>query len=282
MNAREAKRVIATVKEIKDLGWFGNQKALDAEFSNLVNLALGETQDWRGLIMGKIPRHIIKEQFLKKIKAGFFNDSRMTKILQQTEFDQAKKFGPKSTVFGWERLTGDNKVKEVFSESKISPTVNRKALEQAEQTIKSFIPYQSLELTSWEDVLADVDKTSPYDMGGLSLDTSKSSGYPFMAKRYKPSDDKSPDDRKQSELAYAHLIKDVHTLWPIAYSGKMIRRLHCRTHLRKTSVGSDPTKQIKKGRLVIAVEKVEAVMGKRFVGPIQQELKKVRIIMEGV
>jgi hypothetical protein len=275
MNARVAKEVIATLKTVRDLGWFGNQRALDTEASNLVNLALGDTQDLRGLIMGRIPRHIIKSQALKIIKARKFGDSRTTKILQSVELEQSGKFGPKSTVFGWEKLKGEEKVTDVFTESKISPEVAISQLKVTVDIIKKFLPHQSIELTPLEDVLKDVDKTAPHDIGGLSLDTSKSSGYPYMARKFKPSDDQDPRDRKQSELAFNNLVNDYNRLWPIAYSGKMIRRLNCRTHLRKTSVGSNPEKQTKKGRLVIAVEKVEAVIGKRYVGPEQQALKDV-------
>jgi hypothetical protein len=277
MNVRVAKRVIAIVGKVKDLGWFGNQKALDTEFSNLVNLALGDSQDLRGLIMGRIPRSVIKQQTLKIIKAQGQEQPKL-KLLRQVELDQSKKIGPKSTVFDWDRLKGEQKVIDVFSESKIHSDVDRGVLDEAQRVLLKFIPENSIKLTDLEDVLKDVDKNSPYDIGGLSLDTSKSSGYPYMARKYKPSDDQSPVDRKQSELAWQQLLKDYHLLWPIAYSGKMIRRLKCRTHLRKTSVGSDPEKQTKKGRLVIAVEKVEAVIGKRYVGPEQQALKKVTFI----
>jgi hypothetical protein len=275
--------VLDATDECVNRGFIANDYAMRKHLSNQINLTLGNSQDWRGLIGKDVPRGVIAKDILQICSRSRSELSPLqNEILQRVEKEQAKKFGSKSTFEGWFKQSALEKVTAVFDSSYLSNDLNRDALDSAGSIMLSYIPAQSLTMTPLEEVLKSSNLGSPSDITGLSLDTSKSSGYPFLAGRYKPGPDQTPNDRMQSELAYNYLMRTYKTFMPQVMKGKLPRRLMCNTHFRIVSVGEEWKGVKKKSRLVIAVEKVEALMGKRWAGPVQQTLKETTFQLKEV
>jgi hypothetical protein len=266
------------VKQGLKEGWYGNAKAINADVSNKVRLVAGNSSDFRGGILGKWTRAQIKKIVLGIVKTISLSDSQQTRVFTAMEVEQAKKFGPKSTYSGWIKMKDMEKVEAINSDKPLSPAVSTQLLDKAFDLLTKYIPEQSLTPLTFDEVMKGGLGTGPVTIESMGLDTNKSSGFPYLAKAYKPNDDQTPEDRRQSELAFQWIKKRFNYLWPKVRSSDFVPRFRCNVHFRVVSVGEKWKDVKKKTRLVIAPSKDETVLGKTYTGPIQQKLKTVTFL----
>jgi hypothetical protein len=194
------------------------------------------------------------------------------------EESQADKFGPKSTYTGWIKMGDMDKVQAINTSKDYSPDVDFDVLDKAFSLISEYIKSQSLELLSFDEIMSGSLNGGPVFLESMGLDTSKSSGFPYLAKAFKPNQELSPADNKQAALAYEWIKKRFRLLKPKLIAGQLVPRFKCSVHYRVVSVGPKWKDVKKKTRLVIAPSKDETALGKSYTGPIQRELKQASFL----
>jgi hypothetical protein len=275
MNVPKAIKLLDSIKEGIRYGWFASQSALNADASNKVRSILGQTQDYRGAILGKLPRAKVKRDILQIVKSKQVGDNAVAEVLQRAEIDQAKKFGPKSTYEGWYENGAMDKLLAINTDKPLSSDIDDKALELSWSTFEAFLAAGSIKSLTFDEVMSGGLGTGPVTIESMGLDTSKSSGYPHMAKSYKPNDNMSNEDRESSAAAYQWIKTRFETLKPRLIRDDYVPRFRCAIYFRITSVGEDWMGNEKKARVIIAVSKDEVVLGKVLTAPIQSSLKHV-------
>lgn len=202
-------------------------------------------------------------------------------ILLDVEASQLENFGPQSQFLPWSE-DGDDKVEAVMSDKPIKPELNRTAMKKALKHISSLLPRGSIHKVS-------LDETVSF-LGGnpvSALDPTKNSGAFSWISNWgrKTADGKSFRDKLQARVVDDIMTRAKQILRRIdsGESWKAIYLPFAATASQRTvSKGMTPLKRKEDGtlpkvkRVVLAMPKVETVLGKTIMIPLQAALAEVR------
>jgi hypothetical protein len=273
-------------------GYFANIQAYNRAKLWMTNLAAGDARDIRSLLFvksdkkgGKAGERESYEDILfhfdaivKASSASNDMPSFIGEALLEAERSQREKVGPKSPSLPWQK-DGPSKVDEIYSDK---PLVirDRNAYKRARERLRELVPSSvKLYAQTIEDALASEAKSSDVDnlSNGNALDTSTNSGPPWWKRGIKPNQQTdSVADYQLKSAIYKWYVQDAHQALDTLKRGKIVHWKAAAAQ-RLTSRGLKPYDP-KSKRLVIAIGKTEAIVGKTWTPSVQNYLKNIRML----
>lgn len=197
------------------------------------------------------------------------------------EEDQLSNFGPQSQFLPWS-LDGDDKVAAVMSNKSPGPSFNEKAYRMACADVSSLLRAGSIHKTSIEETVSFLQGDAK-----TALDPSKNSGAFSWISNWgrATSDGKTFRDATQRAVFNDIMVRAKSVMSAIDHgaSWKSINLVFTGTASQRTvSKGMNPLRRKDDGKLpkvkraVIAMPKIETVLGKTIMIPVQQALTEVR------
>lgn len=199
----------------------------------------------------------------------------VTLINEQLESGNREKIGPKSVYRGFYE-DGPDKLNAVMSDKPIPAELDIKALYRAIDHLVSHVPSQSIRLYDVETVVNTLrEPGAEHDPASPGLDGTTNSGLPFCKSGWRPT-----PEMDVKEARYATLIKKWITSRSKTYFNKLMKgetvEFTAIVGQRIVSRGLDPLHDDKSKRLILALEKPEAVLWKTFTPQTQQALRQVK------
>jgi len=160
------------------------------------------------------------------------------------------------------------KVRQVYSDKPLSLR-NNKAWRSAVDELVSMIATNSCEVSTIEEVL-DRESDNPHEVLGETMDKTKNSGPPHNQTRWKPDDSQGAKARNQSSIAYEYIKSRSHELLESYLKGIPMPLRAMVSH--RVSQNANPEKW---ERVVIAIEKAQAVIGKMYTPQVYAALRQI-------
>jgi hypothetical protein len=184
--------------------------------------------------------------------------------LTAMEQEQRAAVGPKSLFNRW-GAEMEAKVDAVMSDKPLTGEVHLDLLDLALQELGTLIPAGSVKPLPIESVLPSSDNSSGdsdvgYDTN--TLDATTNSGLPYAKKRWIPTPDMPPSVYEETSKVFEYFVTRAKDFISRAYEGKELFPWLGLTAHRLVSKGPDWSHNPKRERLVIALDKAEAMVGK--------------------
>nr|UDL14594.1 MAG: putative RNA-dependent RNA polymerase [Picobirnavirus sp.] len=261
-----------------------SQGALNRLFRWFSRMAAGSTVDLRTpffavRVKGKlqnVPQDTIVQRFQPILKAQLAKEGILGRALIDWEQEHAERVGPMSMFKPW-RADGPDKAKAVFSDKPMLAELDSDAMDRAELRLASLVRAQSVELISLQDAIDGVG-----DDPESGMDTGTNSGLPYVIRPWKDTaeNDTGVFGPSESKLCFEYVVDRVQKLTPVLTEKTWpVTRLpywHAVSGQRLVQKGIKPYSP-KSKRLVIAMPKEEAVLGKRLTVGVMAALKKATI-----
>jgi hypothetical protein len=231
----------------------------------------------RGKGMKFPPRSLIVEILSGKIKGKSSGIAELDEISEKIESKEKDMIGPQSMYLPWD-LDGPKKVDAVMSDKTYPAALDIRALDRAEERLRSEIPSQSVNAISIDEAIrgfpsgADVDEDDLYD----GMDTKTNSGFPDFLFGWFPTSSIKGERLKETEAVFERISSQVSE-----YSSSLnvkdatLATIVCMTFIRLVQRGPKPYDP-KSKRLVIAPPKWNPILGKTFIYPLMQVYRELK------
>lgn len=280
-----------TLVKARRLGFIRDPQAMARAKMWMENLEAGNATDYRSLLFvtkskkgGKAGDRLSYAEIISRFdplyQEGIMNSALPDNIVRvlwdEIERGQREKIGPKS-MFKPFSLDGADKVAELKNVQTLGTKLKSPEVKRALERLRELLPGSSLIMQSIEDGVKDTGSLAElHSINTTSLDTSTNSGPPYFVRGFKPNyATMKPDQLKLAEEVFKYYMDLGREYVEALRSGRKVR-FRAAIAQRLVSRGLKPYDP-KSKRIVSALEKTEAIIGKMFMAPLQEAMKHVTI-----
>lgn len=234
--------------------------------------ATGNNADWRSPIFGKFSREEIIARWDKIYNQGIMADDTMDDqskvLLTQMESGQRANISVQSAYLPWSQ-DGPEKVKAIYSDKPKKPELVEEALVKALTKVQALLPSGVLKMQSLENAI-NASRNNAHAIDEPGLDISTNAGPPTFNRHWWPSSGQPKLARLRSEVSKAIILSRAKKAIEISKAGDSPS--WWAIVAKRLAQKKDP---MKRKRIVIALEKAEAVLWKTFTPQLMDLLRKV-------
>lgn len=236
--------------------------------SNLFRLAGGKSVPYNDIIANFDQAYRAIMSQLQSQELGGFIDVEL-------ESGNRSKIGPKSMFLGYYK-DGPDKVRAVMSDKSPPSQLDRQAFKHAIDRLVSEIESQSIRLHSVDRVLDTIrDGGAEHDPEAPGLDGTTNSGPPFYKSRWKVNPDMDAKQARETSFIENYIRAHAKRQFQALSRGELVT-FRAMVGQRTVSRGQDPLSDPKVKRLIMALEKSEAVQWKMFTPIVQERLRYIK------
>lgn len=249
----------------------------------LIRLASGSDLDLRSNIFRKGGRNrsyqdVVAEfstVYAESLARSGVEQGLVDLIYKELEEGNREKIGPKSMYLGYFQ-DGPDKLKAVMSDKPIPAQLDRRAWKQATDRLRDEHPADCVRLSSIEDTMRVIrPEGQEHNPEAPGLDGSTNSGYPFFAPNWRPNPGLSHKKYELSLVMFNYIQSRAKALAAELYKGRQVNFV-AMVGQRTVSRGLDPLSDPKTKRLILALDKAEAVLWKTLTPQIQALRKEFK------
>lgn len=195
-------------------------------------------------------------------------------FMSELEESNRSKIGPKSMYLGYYE-DGPQKIAAVLSNKATPKMLDKKALSRARDRLVSEVPARSVSCSGVEETLRrERSASEAHSIDAAGLDGTTNSGPPFFKNGFKPNDLMTPADREYTQEVFDYILSRSKECYDALRRGSSVT-FDAMVGQRIVNRGLDPLSDPKTKRLIIALEKSEAVLWKTFLPQVQDRLRTV-------
>jgi len=197
-------------------------------------------------------------------------------LTTELESGNAEKMGPKSIYQGF-YSDGPDKLRAVFSDKRRPDMLDMRRLSKARDRLVSMVPRQSIHLMSIDQAVnLERPGSALHDPEAPGLDPTTNSGPPFYLSRWKPHPSMARERFEYTNQVFSWILNRAKKYYTSLSRGDVVD-FQAMVAQRTVSRGRDPLHDAKTKRLVIALEKAEAILWKLFTPQAQEVLRSFEI-----
>jgi hypothetical protein len=265
--------------------YFADETALRAATEWLVSLEQGNSRDMRGAYFildrdskGRPSKWMDYKDIIALADTYFgeeTGDDAWERVYHLNEESNRKKIGPKGLFLPASKDLKP-KIEAIWSPKEFSGS--KAALESTFSRLEELLPPNSVDLISIDRAATSLPEGSLYIEDQIkSLDPTTNSGPPWYKRKWSPYGyrDTSSSAYRRSAMVFEYIVELSKSSLVDLKAGKVIH-LRSMAHQRLTQRGLDQLSDSKSKRLVVAMEKRDAVLGKTIMANLIPAIRKVR------
>jgi len=192
----------------------------------------------------------------------------------ELEESNRSKLGPKSECLGFYD-DGPAKLAAVLSNKVTPKDLDRRALSRARDRLVAEIPAGSISCRGVEETLRlERSPSDEHSIDAAGLDPSTNSGPPHFKSGFKPNEGMTSEEREYTQRVYDYILNRSKDAYSALRRGEAVT-FDVMVSQRLVNRGLDPLADPKTKRLVMALEKSEAVLWKTFLPEVQDKLRTI-------
>jgi len=196
-------------------------------------------------------------------------------INEQLEAGNREKIGPKSKYLGYYE-DGPEKLAAVLSNKSIPEQLEPRALHRAIDHLVAEIPSQSIRLYDVDTVVSTLRVPGmEHDPESPGLDGTTNSGLPFCRSGWMVQPGMSVAEARECKVVQDYITRRSKELYTKLSRGVVVTFM-AMVGQRTVSRGLDPLSDAKTKRLILAMDKAEAVLWKMFTPQLQNRRRELR------
>jgi hypothetical protein len=285
--SEKSKRMLISAATAANSGnqYFADSQALDSAIEWMVNLEKGNSRDMRGnyFIVNRDSRGRPSEwmsyeeivDLADQVLGEQSGDDAWERIYHLNEVSNRKRIGPKG-LFKPASADLESKIKEIWSPKQIQ-NADSKALERALGRVRDLLPANSVNQISVDRAVTSLPFGSEeFEDEIKTLDPTTNSGPPWFKRRWSPAGyDKQDSSYARAVQVFNDILKTSKSYLAMMKQGKN-PRYRAMAAQRLTQRGPDQFADEKYKRLVVALEKANAVVGKTVTANLIPALRQVK------